>query len=255
MNTVEVMHFVDPQYGTVRAVFDNDEIMFCGRDVAHALGYKDGTAAVRRYCPNRKKFHIKSLQGNPLDVYFITSADAGILARKGGGIYPLAVHAWLMSERIKYLRSRLQPQKVNITPESKPAPKLDYKILEEAKRMCGQYSNVKPFFNGLSANCGDCPASYRTKEGRKACWVCEFHLDDFNPAKAAEIIEKWSKEHPVKTYADVFFEKFPNARRKSDGVTPVVPLCYVEKMGCGRNGILGCKSCWQQPYPERGEGK
>ena len=49
------------------------------------------------------------------------------------------------------------------------------------------------------------------------CGVCPFiDLDccDLNhfPDNADEIVDKWVQEHPAKTYAMDFFEKFPNAQ-------------------------------------------
>jgi hypothetical protein len=44
------------------------------------------------------------------------------------------------------------------------------------------------------------------------CTIYEFN----NPEKAIEIVEKWAKENPIKTYKSVFFENFPNAQRTGD---------------------------------------
>ena len=63
----------------------------------------------------------------------------------------------------------------------------------------------------------------RMCEFMEGCYDCKFytnnngeHLpcEDFmkkHPEKAVEIIEKWAKEHPEKTYLDDFREKFPKA--------------------------------------------
>lgn len=71
--------------------------------------------------------------------------------------------------------------------------------------------------------------------------------------KAVENLQKWSDEHPKKTYAQDFFEKFPKAQSGSDG-TPLT--CRREIYG----GVLPkyddcdypgpCKNCWDEPMEE-----
>ena len=68
--------------------------------------------------------------------------------------------------------------------------------------------------------------------------------------KAIENLQKWSDEHPKKTYAQDFFEKFPKAQSCSDG-TPFV--CRKRIYGgihstlenCDYTGA--CYRCWSEP--------
>ena len=70
---------------------------------------------------------------------------------------------------------------------------------------------------------------------------------------AVENLQKWSDEHPKKTYAQDFFEKFPKAQSGSGG-TPFV--CRKEIYGrarpkfedCGYTGT--CENCWNEPMEE-----
>ena len=67
---------------------------------------------------------------------------------------------------------------------------------------------------------------------------------------AAEIVDKWVSEHPVKTYAMDFFEKFPNAP-KSCNRTPEV--CWALVHGDGKHcpsDVCNCTDCWNQLIPE-----
>ena len=70
---------------------------------------------------------------------------------------------------------------------------------------------------------------------------------------AVENLQKWSDEHPKKTYAQDFFEKFPKAQSGSDG-TPFV--CRGEIYGRARPkfedcGYMGtCENCWNEPMEE-----
>ena len=67
---------------------------------------------------------------------------------------------------------------------------------------------------------------------------------------AFENLQKWSDEHPKKTYAQDFFEKFPKAQSGSDGI-PFV--CRKRIYGgthptfenCNYTGA--CYKCWNEP--------
>lgn len=69
--------------------------------------------------------------------------------------------------------------------------------------------------------------------------------------KLIENLQKWSNEHPKKTYAQDFFEKFPKAQRNWDG-TPFV--CRKRIYGGIHSATLedcdytrACYRCWSEP--------
>lgn len=115
-------------------------------------------------------------------------------------------------------------------------------FLAEAKRLCDSRTT--------------CRADAANKE---RCPLIAFCGNTFATRSAEESItafenlQKWSDEHPKKTYAQDFFEKFPKAPSKSDG-TPFacrqriygkVPLKGEE---CDYTGA--CKKCWNEPMEE-----
>lgn len=94
------------------------------------------------------------------------------------------------------------------------------------------------------------------------CVSCEFckefggdnecGLDATNhPEKAVEIVEKWSRENPVKTMMSDFFEKFPNAHKEDTGAPMVCPwtmgYCESDSEICDN---LNCYDCWSRPLEE-----
>lgn len=91
--------------------------------------------------------------------------------------------------------------------------------------------------------CENCDLSYY-KNGRKINCVC---FEKLYPEEAVDIVKKWAEEHPLKTCAQVFFEKFPDAVKCDDG-TPT--FCPVE-LGWGTNNdcIYNCIDCWSLPAP------
>ena len=70
---------------------------------------------------------------------------------------------------------------------------------------------------------------------------------------AVENLQKWSDEHPKKTYIQDFLEKFPKAQIDSDG-SPFA--CRKKLYGgvrpndkrCDRRET--CKNCWNEPMEE-----
>lgn len=67
---------------------------------------------------------------------------------------------------------------------------------------------------------------------------------------AIETLRKWSRENPRKTYAQDFFEKFPEAKPDKEGVPR---MCRVNCYGgsCQYSAVSGagpapCKACWNE---------
>lgn len=102
--------------------------------------------------------------------------------------------------------------------------------IKDLKRMCKNHEE-----------CDGCPLFC---QGFSRCNPYEL------PDNADEIIDKWVAEHPVKTYAMDFFEKFPNASRHCDGSPKV---CWNNVYGKGRICPFNtCIECWNQEMKEDG---
>lgn len=95
--------------------------------------------------------------------------------------------------------------------------------IKDFARMCNAY-----------INCEGCPfAKVRPCSG----FMCK-HIEE-----ADRIITEWCNEHPLKTYAMDFFEKFPNARKtKSGRPDNCRNLIYGDKPDCN----CECEECWNQ---------
>ena len=79
------------------------------------------------------------------------------------------------------------------------------------------------------------------------CLKCELYIGCdriYNlPDNVDEIVDKWVKEHPAKTYSMDFFEKFPNAlKTKSGRPDNCRNLIYGDKPDCN----CECEECWNQ---------
>lgn len=96
-----------------------------------------------------------------------------------------------------------------------------------------------------SRNCFKCPMFY-TNNGLGA--GCRTYAAAF-PAAVIAIVEKWAAEHPEphkKTYAEDYFEKFPNAQRDEDGTPKSCRRYAYNNNEC----FMNCKACWDEPMPE-----
>ena len=115
-------------------------------------------------------------------------------------------------------------------------------FLHELKRLCDSRDG--------------CVADAANKERCPMFGVCEDALTRIcaeDVKTAIETVQKWSDEHPKKTYAQDFFEKFPKAQSDSNR-TPSV--CRITMYGevppkderC--DGREACKKCWNEPMEE-----
>ena len=90
-------------------------------------------------------------------------------------------------------------------------------------------------------NCEYCPL-FSLNNGRGIpCREMEIKF----PENDVRIVEKWAKEHPLKTYAQDFLEKFPNASTDYDG-TPTSCKRYIYGGICRGN----CLYCWNSQMEE-----
>ena len=98
-------------------------------------------------------------------------------------------------------------------------------------------------------SCEECPlSSMNNGEGI----VCS-DFETCYPEKAIEVVQKWSDEHPQKTFLTEFMKNYPNAPLDDDGTPKSVcprALGLMDIDDCDDN----CIKCWNQPI-EDGEGR
>lgn len=100
--------------------------------------------------------------------------------------------------------------------------------IKDLKRMCKEHHY-----------CIGCPIFYL-----EGCMLYRL------PSNLDDIVDKWAAEHPVKTYAMDFFEKFPNAPRDSDGAPQT---CWKHVYGDGKYcSSDACTECWNREMKEDG---
>lgn len=104
------------------------------------------------------------------------------------------------------------------------------KFLAEFNRMHHHYD----------INCRNCP---RGKEGCSLLGI----QDKVYFEKLVSDVEKWSKEHPVKTRQQDFLEKFPKAETDDNGM----PNFCCAELGYTCDCLkTDCRECWNMPVEE-----
>ena len=105
----------------------------------------------------------------------------------------------------------------------------------EAKRLC----DSRTACSANEKNKERCPLFVFGK-----CTIITRSVEEITTA--IENLQKWSDEHPKKTYAQDFFEKFPKAQKKSDES----PFVCRKRIYGGECPDIDCYECWNEPMEE-----
>lgn len=98
-------------------------------------------------------------------------------------------------------------------------------------------------------NCVDCPLGTMNNGIDVLCT----DFETLYPKQAIASVQKWSDEHPPKTYLSEFLKNYPNAKLRADR-TPqgacLHDLGLISKDDCRKKP--NCIECWNQPIPIEG---
>jgi hypothetical protein len=101
--------------------------------------------------------------------------------------------------------------------------------------------------NGLcKLGCSNCPLCSINNNKGQSCTAFEM----LYPEKAIEIVQKWSDEHPQKTYLSELLKNHPNILLNDDGTPTFCPyrLGLMGADDCRKDG--NCVKCWNQPIED-----
>lgn len=106
--------------------------------------------------------------------------------------------------------------------------------------------------NGLcKIKCSNCPLCSNNNGEGLSCPTFEMYY----PEKAIEVVQKWSDEHPPKTYLSELLKNYPNIPLCCDGIPDGIcpyDLGLMSIDNCRKDG--NCVKCWNQPIEiEEGE--
>lgn len=158
---MQIQLFNNDQFGALRTIEDDGQTLFCAKDVAVALGYKDATNAIKQHSRGVVKHHpIQDNLGRTQDAKFITQGDVFRLITHSKLPQAQAYERWVFDEVLPaihrsggYMMS--QPEE---TPEQVIARAL--KIAQDTiDRQKDQINELKPkalFADAVGASDGTC---------------------------------------------------------------------------------------------------
>jgi len=109
--------------------------------------------------------------------------------------------------------------------------------VNEKNRMCDHFAS----------NCLGCPFGHKNNDTGQGCVNFEANYPD----KAVALLQKWSDAHPQKTYAEDFFEKYPNALKTDTGVPHACWRYIYGKIIGACTFDSTCRECWNRPVEDQ----
>ena len=99
----ELMIFNNPEFGTIRTIDENGSVLFCGNDVAKALGYKSPKDAIAAHAKGAVKRRTLT-DGGEQEMLFITEGDIYRLAARSKLPGAEKFESWIFDEILPSIR-------------------------------------------------------------------------------------------------------------------------------------------------------
>lgn len=118
---------------------------------------------------------------------------------------------------------------------------------------------------GCKIKCSECPLSCQNNGTSEFTSCITFEM--LYPEKAIEIVQRWSDEHPQRTYLSEFLKNYPKAQLrtvllysqleavKAGIISPEIPKCIcpyhlglMSSDDCRKDH--NCVKCWNQPIED-----
>ena len=102
--TLKILEHED--FGNVRVIYEDGKYLFCAKDIANALGYKDTTNAIKQHCRWVVKRHLPHPQslGKTIEMVFIPEGDVYRLITHSALPTAERFEKWLFDEVLPSLR-------------------------------------------------------------------------------------------------------------------------------------------------------
>lgn len=149
----ELMIFNNPEFGEIRTITEKGKTLFCAKDVAAALGYKDTTNAIKQHCKGVVKRHLPHPQstGKTIEMNFIPQGDIYRLAAKSELPGAEDFESWIFDEVLPSIHEHGAYMTPDTLDRMITSPEFGIKLLtalkeEQAKRKALETENeaMKP---------------------------------------------------------------------------------------------------------------
>lgn len=102
----ELMIFENPRFGEIRTLNEKGKTLFCAKDVAAALGYRDTTNAIKQHYRGVVKRHLTDKLGRQQETNFIPEGDIYRLAARSELPGAEQFESWIFDEVLPAIRRR-----------------------------------------------------------------------------------------------------------------------------------------------------
>ena len=100
----EIQIFNNPKFGNVRMIEENGNVLFCGNDVASALGYKSPKDAISTHCRGAVKRRLTDALGREQETVVISEGDIYRLAARSKLPGADEFESWIFDEVLPSIR-------------------------------------------------------------------------------------------------------------------------------------------------------
>lgn len=104
--TTDIQTFSNANFGEVRTMEQNGKVLFCGKDVATALGYENPSKAIRDHCKGGPIRYPLQTTGGTQQTRFITEGDLYRLIASSKLPSAQKFEAWVFDEVLPSIRKR-----------------------------------------------------------------------------------------------------------------------------------------------------
>lgn len=102
----DIQKFTNDEFGTIRTVEQDGKVMFCGKDVATALGYTNPNKALRDHTRGERFVHPLETCGGTQQVQFITEGDLYRLIASSKLPSAQQFESWVFDEVLPSIRKQ-----------------------------------------------------------------------------------------------------------------------------------------------------
>ena len=161
MDTADIIPFTSEQFGTVRTIEEDGRVIFCGKDVAAALGYAKPNNALNAHCKGDALIRgITDNLGREQQARFITEGDLYRLIASSKLPSAQQFESWVFDEVLPSIRKRggYMAARENETPEQimARALMLAKDTMDRQKREIDELRPKALFADAVAASDGTC---------------------------------------------------------------------------------------------------
>ena len=158
--TNTIIPFTSDEFGTIRTVEQDGKVMFCGKDVAEALGYKRPKDAIAAHCKGAAIHRPLQTEGGMQQARFITEGDLYRLVASSKLPSAQKFESWVFDEVLPSIRKRggYMAARDDETPEQVMARALllAQDTMERQRREIDEMRPKALFADAVAASDGTC---------------------------------------------------------------------------------------------------